>query len=43
MGGDNGGKGFQELQKRTHGQNQVGGRKLGREVGMAGVGGSGEG
>ena len=42
MGRDNGGKrmkGFQEQLERTHGQNQ-GGWHQGREVGMAGVGGS---
>ena len=36
------GKGFQELLKRTHGQNQGGGWKQGREVGLAVVGGGGE-
>ena len=43
MGGDNQGKGFQEQLQRTHGQNQGAGWKQGREVGFAGVGGSGGG
>ena len=32
-------KGFQEVLQRTHGQNQGGGWKQRREVGLAGVGG----
>ena len=32
------GEGFQELLQRTQGQNQGGGWKQGREVGLAGVG-----
>ena len=36
--GDNGEKGFQELLQRTHGENQGGGWKQGRDVGLAGVG-----
>ena len=43
MGGDNGGKGFQEHLYRTHGQNQGGEWKQGREVDLAGVGGNGGG
>ena len=35
------GRGFQELLYRTHGQNQGGEWKQGREVGLAGVRGSG--
>ena len=45
-GGDNGGKrvkGFQEQLQRTHGQNQGGEWNQGREVGMAGMEGRGEG
>ena len=34
--GDNGEKGFRELLLGTHGQNQGGGWKQGREVGLAG-------
>ena len=41
-GGDSGEKGFQELLQRTHGQNQGGGWKQKREVGLSGVGGGGE-
>ena len=37
-GRDSGEKGFQELLKRTHGQNQWGGWKHGSEVGLDGVG-----
>ena len=37
-GGDSGKRGLQELLQRTHGQNQGGGWRWGREVGSAGVG-----
>ena len=37
-GGDSEERGLQELLKRTHGQNQGGGWRWGREVGSAGVG-----
>ena len=39
MRGNSGEKGFQELLQRTHGQNQGGGWKQGREVSLAEVGG----
>ena len=39
--GYNEGKGFQELLLKIHRQNQGGGWKQGREVGLAGVGGRG--
>ena len=37
-GGDSGERGLQELLERTYGQNQGGGWRRGREVGLAGVG-----
>ena len=37
-GGDNEERGLQELLERTHGQNQGGGWRGGREVGLDGVG-----
>ena len=42
-GGDNGERGLQELLERTHGQNQGGGWRWGREVRSARVGGGGMG
>ena len=38
-GGDSEERGLQELLERTHGQNQGGGWRSGREGGSAGVGG----
>ena len=42
-GGDSEERGLQELLWRTHGHNQGGGEKQGREEGLAEVGGSGGG